>query len=119
MGAELLGILILFAIAATIAGIFLFLSSTLGPKRPNPTKNRPFECGVPQLSPPQGHYSIKFYVIAMLFVLFDIELVFFFPWGVVFRKIGWPAFWSMASFTFIIVLGYVYAIQKGALEWEK
>ena len=116
---EFVGILILLALAAIIAGGLLILSTVLGPKRPNPTKNRPFECGVPQLSPPEGHFSIKFYVIAMLFVLFDIELVFFFPWGVVFRQLGWLAFWSMASFTFIIVLGYIYALKKGALEWEK
>ena len=119
MGIEFAGILLLFLVAAIIAGAFLFLATVLGPKNPNPTKMKPFECGQSQIAPPQGHFSIKFYVIAMLFVLFDIELVFFFPWGTVFRKLGWPGFWSMASFTLVIVLGYLYALKKGALEWEK
>lgn len=119
METEFAGILILFGFAAAVAGVFLFLSTVLGPKRPNAAKNRPFECGIPQLAPPTGHFSIHFYVIAMLFVLFDIELVFFFPWGVAFRELGWTGFWSMASFTIVIVLGYLYALRKGALEWEK
>ncbi len=116
---EYLGILIVFAIAATIAGGFILLTSLLGPRKPSPVKDEPFECGEPVFMHPHGRFSVKFYILAMLFILFDIELVFLFPWAVVFRGLGWAGFGEMLLFLAVVVLGFVYAWKKGALEWER
>ena len=115
---EYLGILITFAIAAFIGAAFLFLASVLGPKRPSPAKSEPFECGEKPLSLPSGRFAVKFYLVGMLFILFDVELVFLFPWAVVSRQLGWFGFLEMLAFLGIVIVGFVYAWKKGALEWE-
>ena len=115
---EYLGVLIIFILAAAIGGIFILLSSVLGPKRPTPAKVEPFECGEPPFHLPSGRFSVKFYLVGMLFILFDVELVFLFPWAVVYRNLGWFGFFEMALFLGIVVLGFYYAWKKGALEWE-
>lgn len=117
--AEYLGILIAFAIAALVGGGFLTLTSLLGPKKPSAVKLEPFECGQPPITPPGRRFPVKFYLVAMLFILFDIELVFLFPWAVVFRELGWVGFAEMLLFLAVVLLGFVYAWQKGALEWER
>ena len=108
----------MFAMAAGVAGLFIFLSSTLGPKKPNAAKNMPFECGKTPFELPSGRHSVKFYLGGMLFVLFDIELIFFFPWAVLFRELGIAGFVSMLLFIVFVVLGFLYAYRKGALEWK-
>lgn len=115
---EYLGILIVFAMAAAVAGGFLVLTSILGPKKPSPTKAEPFECGEPPFMRPGGRFPVKFYLLAMLFILFDIELVFLFPWAVVFRQLGWVGYFEMLLFLGVVILGFIYAWCKGALEWE-
>ncbi len=112
------GILIMFLFAGGVSALFLFLSQTLGPKKPNPAKNTPFECGEPPFESPSGPHAVKFYLAGMLFVLFDIELIFFFPWAVVYRKLGLFGFAEMMFFLFVLLLGFVYAWKKGALEWK-
>ena len=112
------GILIVFIFSAAFAGLFVVLASILGPKRPNAAKQEPFECGENPFSLPEGKLPVRFYLTAMLFVLFDVELVFFFPWAVVFRELGWFGFIEMAVFLFFIVLGFLYAWKKGALEFR-
>ena len=112
------GILITFIFSAGIAGLFILLASTLGPKRPNPTKAKPFESGKDPFSLPEGKLPVRFYLVAMLFVLFDVELVFFFPWAVVYRKLGWFGFSEMVIFLALVVLGFAYAWKKGALEFR-
>ncbi len=114
---EYAGILITFLLAALVAGGFLMLASLLGPKRPSPAKLEPFECGSEPFQLPAGRFSIKFYLVAMLFILFDVELVFLFPWAVVYRELGFPGFLEMAVFLGIVLVGFVYAWKKGALEW--
>lgn len=113
-------ILILFVIAATIGGILHFLASVIGPRAPNALKAQPFECGniVPALQPTRQRLSVKFYIVALLFILFDMEAVYLFPWAVVFRELGWPGFVSMVSFTSILALGLVYVWKRGALDWD-
>jgi len=118
MGTEYLGILIMFLLAAGIGGAFLLLASTLGPKRPSPAKSEPFECGKEPFSLPAGRFSVKFYLVAMLFILFDVELVFLFPWAVVYRTLGLYGFLEMLAFLGIVALGFIYAWRKGALEWQ-
>lgn len=108
----------LFAIAAGIGALLHFLASVIGPRAPNPVKALPFECG--NLTPAQGEHrvSVKFYIVALLFILFDMETVFLFPWAVIFRELGWTGFWSMISFVLVLALGLVYVWKKGALDWE-
>ena len=115
---EYLGILITFAIAAALGAAFIILASTLGPKRPSAAKSAPFECGQTPFSLPSGRFAVKFYLVGMLFILFDVELVFLFPWAVVCRRLGLPGFLEMLVFLGIVAAGFVYAWKKGALEWE-
>ena len=115
---EYLGIFIAFILAGLIGAAFLLLASTLGPKRPSPAKSEPFECGEKPFELPSGRFAVKFYLVGMLFILFDVEVVFLFPWAVVFREMGLAGFLEMAAFLGILVVGFVYAWKKGALEWE-
>src|SRR5690348_17108456 len=112
------GILAMFLLAGTVCAVFIFLSEKLGPKKPNFAKNMPFECGKAPFETPAGRHSVKFYLDAMLFVLCDIEMIFFFPWAVVYRTLGAPAFFQMMFFIAVLVLGFGYAWKKGALEWK-
>ena len=115
---EYLGILITFALAALIGVAFIVLASSLGPKRPSPAKLEPFECGEKPFALPSGQFAVKFYLVGMLFILFDVELVFLFPWAVVYRSLGLFGFLEMAVFLGIVLVGFVYAWKKGALEWQ-
>ena len=112
------GILVMFVLAGGVSGLFIYLAQTLGPKKPNPAKNQPFECGELPFSAPVGKHAVRFYLIGMLFVIFDIELIFLFPWAVVYRELGISAFVSMAIFLGMFELGFVYAWRKGAFQWK-
>ena len=117
---EYLGLLVTFVIAAGIACLIILLNALLGPKnKTNPDKGKPFECGKDPIGIFNGHFSIKFYLIAMLFILFDVEIVWFFPWAVVLKSLGWAGIFEMFTFVGFLLLGFVYAWKKGALEWEK
>ena len=118
MGFEFSGLLVLFALSALLAGGMIFLTSVLGPKRPNPAKDQPFECGEEPFELPSGKFSIKFYLVAMLFIIFDAEIVFLFPWAVIFRELGVAGFVEMVVFLSVVLLGFWYVWKKGALEWE-
>ena len=111
-------LLLVFAAALGVAGLMLLLGSVLGPKRPNPAKLQPFECGLQPIDLPKGQLSVKFYILAMLFIVFDVELVFLFPWAVLARELRWYGFFAMLSFLAVVVGGFIYAWRKGALEWE-
>ena len=116
---EYIGLLVTFVLAVGIAWTIIFLNKTLGPKgKSSEAKSEPFECGVAPSRTP-GHFSVKFYLIAMLFILFDVEIVWLFPWAVILRDLKWAGLIEMFSFLAVLVLGYVYAWRKGALEWEK
>lgn len=114
-------VLVLMLAGVAVGGLVLFLSHLLGPKLPHFRKNLPFECGVPPLGDTKHRFSVRFYLVAILFLLFDVEAVFFFPWAVVFRKyLGINAFIliEMGFFVAILLVGYFYVLRKGALEWE-
>jgi NADH-quinone oxidoreductase subunit A len=115
---EYFGILMMFVFAIGVSSLFIYLSQTLGPKRPNPAKNQPFECGVPPLEAPTGRHAVKFYLAGMLFVIFDIEMIFFFPWAVLYRQLGMFGLIEMGAFMSLLMLGFAYAWRKGALEWK-
>ncbi len=114
---EYLGIAVLFVLAGGIAGAMVVLASTLGKKKPSPVKSEPFECGKDPISLPGGKLAIKFYMIAILFILFDVELVFLYPWAVVYRKLGVMGLVEMGIFLGILLVGYVYAWDNDALKW--
>lgn len=116
---EYLGLLVIVVLSALIAGLMLLLATVLGPKRPSLVKSQPFECGSQPFTQPSGRFPVKFYLVAMLFILFDVEIVWLFPWAVVLRKMGAAGLVEMFFFLGIVTLGYAYAWKKGALEWEK
>lgn len=115
---SLVAVLTTFLLLGGLVGLILALSSWLGPKRTNSVKEVPFECGWVPIALPGERRSIRFYLIAILFVLFDIEIVFLFPWATVFRELGPGGFFSMMTFVGILMLGLVYAWKRGALEWD-
>ena len=111
-------LLVLFVIAAGIAGALHILTSVLGPRARNRYKDEPFECGNIAPRAFSQRVSVKFYIVALLFVVFDMEAVFLFPWAVVFRQLGWPGFISMLTFVLILAVGLVYVWKRGALDWK-
>jgi NADH-quinone oxidoreductase subunit A len=121
---EYLPIFLQVIVAIGFAASALILSVILGRSaKSNPTKDSAYECGMPAIGGAQPRFSVKFYLVAMLFILFDIEIVFMYPWAVVYRDFiaqhGSGIFWSMLSFVGILTVGYVYAIMKGALDWKR
>jgi NADH-quinone oxidoreductase subunit A len=121
---EYLPILLQVVIAIGFAASALIISVLLGKAgKRNPAKDSAYECGMPAEGPAQPRFSVKFYLVAMLFILFDLEIVFTYPWAVVYRDFiaqnGSTIFWSMLSFIGILTVGYVYAIMKGALDWKR
>ncbi|MDD5350258.1 MAG: NADH-quinone oxidoreductase subunit A [Chthoniobacteraceae bacterium] len=105
----------------TVALVFSVLLGKTG--RRNPTKDSPYECGMLPIGGAQPRFAVKFYLVAMLFILFDLEVVFMYPWAAAYReylKINGPLIlWSMLSFIGVITVGYVYAIKKGVLDWKR
>jgi NADH-quinone oxidoreductase subunit A len=121
---DYLPILLQIIIAVGFAGAALLTSVVLGKTgRRTPTKDTAYECGMLPIGEAQPRFSVKFYLVAMLFILFDIEIVYLYPWAVVYRDYiiekGAMIFWSMLSFVGILTVGYVYAIMKGALDWKR
>jgi NADH-quinone oxidoreductase subunit A len=118
MPIEYLPIIVLLVIALVLAVLVVIIGHAFGPRRPNKRKAMPYESGMRPIGPGTRRVPVHFFLVAILFVLFDIEVVFFLPWAVVFNKLG--AFGLIEMFIFIVVLlvGLVYAWKKGALEWE-
>jgi len=102
---------------AVAAGMTAF-SILFGPKKKTAVKQEPFECGMPPAMEPRGMAKVNFYLVAVLFVMFDIEIIFLYPWAVSFRELGAGAFYAMAAFLSVLLAGLVYAVKKGALEWD-
>ena len=115
---EYLAILIYIAIAVVFAIFAIAASALLGQRKPTALKKAPYECGMPTIGSSFRRIPIKYYIIAMLFLLFDIEVVFLYPWAVVFKQLKVFAFISMAIFIGILLVAYIYIWKKGALEWE-
>lgn len=110
---------LLFLVAAVVATAMFTLTSLLGPKNPTPEKMMPYECGSESTGGRFVKPSVKFYLTAILFVVFDIEAVLIYPWTIQFRSLGWAGLASMSSFIALLVVALVYVWKKGALEWEK
>ena len=110
---------IVFVVLGTIVGLaFTFLNTAFGPRRRIPAKTQPYECGLPSEVKRGFRFGISFYLVAMLFILFDVEAAFLLPWAVQYRSHLWT-FWIMVGFVATLLVGYVYAWGKGALDWER
>ena len=118
---QYLPVLILLGVGLGIGGAMIVLSSLLGPKIKNILKDAPFECGVPPLGDTKHRFSVRFYLVAILFLLFDVEAIFFFPFALIYREylsINTFILLEMGFFVGILLIGYFYILKKGALEWE-
>ena len=111
-------ILLVFAFAASVAGALLFIPTLIAPRRLTPVKAQPFECGKDPIGVSEGRFSIKFSTIAIFFILIDIELLFVWPWAMLYRRLGLFGFVEMMVFLGILMLGFLYVWRKGGLEWE-
>lgn len=112
-----LSILIMTVLGALFALVSVLLSGLLGPRNPSPEKSAPYECGMPPVGDARERQSVKFYLVAMIFLLFDIEVAFLYPWAVAFRDLGWAGFVQLVSFFSILSVGYMYVWRKGVLDW--
>ena len=111
-------LIILITLATGLAGLIVAIGHLFGPRRPTERKASTYESGMRPIGPGTRRMPIRFYLIAVLFILFDIEVVFFLPWAVVFRQLGVFGLVEMFIFVLILLVGYFYAWKKGALEWE-
>jgi NADH-quinone oxidoreductase subunit A len=109
---------ILFILAVILAGLVVLLGHAFGPRNPTKRKSQPYESGMTPIGPGTRRLPVRFYLVAVLFILFDIEVIFFYPWAVAFRQLGVFGLIEMLIFILILLVGYVYAWKKGALEWE-
>jgi NADH-quinone oxidoreductase subunit A len=119
---QYLPILLFLVIALLLSGAFVFLPIAVGrltgSHQPTAEKLSEYECGFPAFEDPRSQFDVRFYLIAILFIVFDLEAAFLFPWAVSLREIGWAGWLTMMGFIFELVLGLVYAWKKGALDWE-
>ena len=113
-----LPIVIMIGLAAGFWGANLVLSQFLGPSRPSPEKSAPYECGMPAVGDARERMSVKFYLVAMIFLLFDIEVAFLYPWAMALRDLGWPGLVQVVLFMLLLLAGYVYVWRKGAFDWS-
>jgi len=111
-------ILMVFAVSAVVAGALLGIPGLIAPKRISAVKQAPFECGKDPVMLPEGRFAIKFSTIAIFFILIDIELLFIWPWAMLYRRLGWFGFAEMLVFLAILMLGFFYIWRKGGFEWE-
>ena len=110
---------LLFLLVATLVPVAILATAwVLRPSRYNPVKSEAYECGVPALGNARERFSVKFYMVAVSFIIFDVELVFLFPWAVVFRDLGWYGMLAMTPFLVVLAVGLAYEWMRGGLEWE-
>ncbi len=110
--------LIMFVLAVGFAVMTVVASRLIGPYRPTREKSMPYECGIEPVGSAKERFSVKFYLVAMLFIIFDIEAVFLWPWAVVFKELKLFGFMEMLVFIVLLLVGYVYIWKRGALEWD-
>jgi NADH-quinone oxidoreductase subunit A len=113
-----LPLLVIFVIAGLVVVALLLVASKLGPKSINPAKAEPFESGNAPRGDARIRFSVRFYMIAMLFLIFDLEVVFLYPWAIYFRELGMFGLVQMGIFLIVLTVGYVYVWKKGALDWD-
>ncbi|MDP2342299.1 MAG: NADH-quinone oxidoreductase subunit A [Deltaproteobacteria bacterium] len=105
-------------VAASLVGLLLLLAGQLSPSKPSPTKSKAYECGVSEPAPTEARWPIRFALVAMLFLIFDVESLFFYPWAVQIRELKWTGITAMGSFFAVLGVGYIYARGRHALQWK-
>jgi NADH-quinone oxidoreductase subunit A len=110
---------LVFGLAGVLAALLVGLATLLGPRRPSAVKSSPFECGSDPIGSAHDRFGVKFYLVALLFIVFDIEAVFIYPWAVLLRDLGWAGYATMAVFAFTLVVALAYVWKKGALDWAR
>ena len=116
--ASYLPIALILVLGAGMALVLSFASALAGPRRAHGVHDDPFECGSPAIGSARDRFGIKFYVVALLFIVFDVEGVFLYPWAVLFRELSWPGLATMGVFVATVAVGLLYVWKKGALDWE-
>lgn len=111
-------ILVFLIIAGGLSFVMVVLPLIAAKLRPNPEKLSPYECGFDPFGDARGKFDVRFYLVAILFIIFDLEVAFLFPWAVALKDIGLLGFWSMMVFLGVLTIGFIYEWNKGALEWE-
>jgi len=117
--AHYIPLLIQLIVAAGLAAVMVLLSQLLGKHKWTRAKNSPYECGITPVGDAQQRFSVKFYLVAMLFILFDVEVVFLYPWAVIARQLKMFGFWEMLVYIGLVLVGFFYIWKKGALDWNK
>ncbi len=115
---DYLPVIIFLVIGAAISGLFVIGNVLLAPSRPDPEKNSAYECGFPAFDDARMKFDVRFYLVAILFLIFDLEVAFLVPWAVSLGEIGLLGFWSMVGLLGVLTVGFVYEWRSGALEWE-
>lgn len=119
---QYIGVVLTFVLAGIVVGIMcsasMLLAPLLGNAHMNPVKEQVFECGNPSTGPARGRFSVRFYLVAILFIVFDVEVVFMYPWAIVFRRLGVPGLIEMVVFIAVLTAGLGYVWKKGALAWD-
>ena len=111
--------ILIFLLVGLILGSALFvIGYIMGPRRADSEKDSPYECGFEAFEDARMQFDVRYYLVAILFIIFDLEIAFFFPWAVALREIGMIGFWAMMIFLGVLVVGFIYEWRKGALEWE-
>ncbi len=118
MLAEYLPVLVFLGVGFAMAVVMLILGALLSPRRPDAAKDSPFECGFEAFEDARMKFDVRYYLVAILFIIFDLEIAFLFPWAIVLNKIGLFGLISMGIFLAILIIGFIYEWKKGALEWE-
>ena len=116
--ADFVPILITLFLSGAVVVLVLVITHLLGPRRHSPKKDVSFECGIPSQGDARTPFSVKYFLVAILFVIFDVELVFMYPWAVSFRDLGWFGLVEMGLFIAFVLAGFRYIIKRGALKWE-
>jgi NADH-quinone oxidoreductase subunit A len=111
-------LVVYLAIAVLLVGALLLLTGRMSPRLPSPAKSRPYESGVSEPISTETRWPVRFALVGMLFLIFDVEALFFYPWAVVLRELGWGGILAVLSFFIVLGVGYVYARQRGALDWR-
>ncbi|MBU6465861.1 NADH-quinone oxidoreductase subunit A [Simplicispira hankyongi] len=115
---QYLPVLLFILIGIAVGIVPLALGYILGPNRPDPEKNSPYECGFEAFEDARMKFDVRYYLVAILFILFDLEIAFLFPWAVSLQKVGLTGFFAVSVFLAILVVGFAYEWKKGALDWE-
>ncbi|HOG28812.1 MAG TPA: NADH-quinone oxidoreductase subunit A [Vicinamibacterales bacterium] len=114
-----LSIFLLAALGLGFAAVSIAASRALGPRHRTPEKDAPYECGMPPVGDARERHSVKFYLVAMIFLLFDIEVAFLYPWAMAIRDLRWVGFIQVLVFFLVLAAGYVYVWKKGAIDWNR